>query len=80
MKEVDALVLELDCDEIQEFANLNCGWTETEYYNKCVYIEEYNEWEAPGDGHSIIGDAIDAIRDWAVTDENLAILRVYVAS
>ncbi len=80
MREVESLLLELDGDEIQEFAELHCNWYDSDYYDECEYDEEYDEWDSPADGHSIVDDALDVIREWvAETPENIEVLRAYVS-
>ncbi len=76
MTEVECLLSELDGDEIQEFAEDVCGWTDTEYYNECE--QEGGDYYHPDD-MSIVDSACEAIRDWVELDPSiLDKLRNYV--
>lgn len=79
MREVERLLLELDSDEIMQFAENHCCWYDTDYYNE-YHQDEDDEWSLPLDGYSLVNSALDAIREWATTDETLTILREYVGT
>ncbi len=74
---LENLLLRLDGDDIQLFAELYCSWYDSDYYDDCY--KNRGDWIHP-DSRSIVDDATNTIRDWADNAGNLELLNQYVRS